>query len=92
MRTGKALDQMFYGTVTVGERGQVVIPAKARAEQDINAGEKLLVFAHPAGSGISLVKMSGMAEFVETLKAVLAIAEQHTPEEQSPDDTQPEDD
>jgi AbrB family looped-hinge helix DNA binding protein len=92
MRTGKALDQMFYGTVTVGERGQVVIPAKARAEQDINAGEKLLVFAHPADSGISLVKMSGMAEFVETLKAVLDLAEQNIPEEQSHDVSQPEDD
>ena len=83
---------MFYGTVTVGERGQVVIPAKARAEQDITAGEKLLVFVHPPGHGITLVKMSGMAEFVETLKAALAMAEQQMSEDQSSDDTQQGDD
>lgn len=74
MRADKHLDEMFFGTVTVGERGQIVIPAEARAKYDINAGEKLLVFAHPGGSGFSVVKMSGVAGFIETLKQVLAAA------------------
>ena len=34
----------FYGSVTVSERGQVVIPAEAREDYDIDAGDKLLVF------------------------------------------------
>ena len=34
----------FYGTVKVGERGQIVIPKKARDEYDIKAGDSLIVF------------------------------------------------
>lgn len=34
----------FYGSVTVSERGQVVIPAGARKDFDIKTGDKLLVF------------------------------------------------
>lgn len=33
----------FYGSVTVSERGQVVIPAEARKDFGIEVGEKLLV-------------------------------------------------
>jgi AbrB family looped-hinge helix DNA binding protein len=35
----------FYGAVTVSERGQVAIPAEARRDLEIQAGNKLLVFA-----------------------------------------------
>lgn len=35
----------FYGSITVSERGQVVIPAEARADFDIKTGDKLLVLA-----------------------------------------------
>ena len=34
----------FYGSVTVSERGQIVIPADARKDFNINTGNKLLVF------------------------------------------------
>jgi len=34
----------FYGSITVSERGQVVIPADARKDFGIKAGDKLLVF------------------------------------------------
>jgi AbrB family looped-hinge helix DNA binding protein len=34
----------FYGSVTVSERGQTVIPAEARKDFNIKAGDKLLVF------------------------------------------------
>lgn len=33
----------FYGSVTVSERGQIVIPADARRDFNIKAGDKLLV-------------------------------------------------
>lgn len=38
-------NKRFYGSVTVGERGQIVIPAEARRDFDIQPGEKLLVLA-----------------------------------------------
>jgi AbrB family looped-hinge helix DNA binding protein len=34
----------FYGSVTVSERGQIVIPAEARRDFAIQTGDKLLVF------------------------------------------------
>jgi len=34
----------FYGSVTVSERGQIVIPADARRDFGIMTGDKLLVF------------------------------------------------
>ncbi len=37
-------DKKFYGTTTVGEKGQVVIPAEARQYLKLKKGEKLLVF------------------------------------------------
>ena len=39
----------FYGAVTVGERGQVVIPAQARRDHGIEAGDKLIVLGRPEG-------------------------------------------
>ena len=39
------LKPAFYGSVTVGERGQVVLPAKVRTKFNINPGDKLLVLA-----------------------------------------------
>jgi AbrB family looped-hinge helix DNA binding protein len=37
-------DKRFYGSVTVSERGQIVIPADARKDFGIKTGDKLLVF------------------------------------------------
>lgn len=36
-----------YGTVTVGERGQVVIPAQLRKMFKVESGDRLVVFAKP---------------------------------------------
>lgn len=41
--------RMFYGSVTVGERGQIVIPAQARREHGIAPGDKLIVLGSPDG-------------------------------------------
>ena len=40
-------DEAFYGSATVGERGQVVIPAEARQELGIEPGDKVLFMHHP---------------------------------------------
>lgn len=37
-------NHIFHGSTTIGEKGQVVIPAEARKAMDIKKGEKLLVF------------------------------------------------
>lgn len=44
-----------FGIVTVGEKGQIVIPAKARKVFHISAGDRLLVLGDE-GQGIAIVK------------------------------------
>ncbi len=46
----------LIGTTTVGERGQIVVPADARAELGINAGDKLLVFKAPIDGALIIAK------------------------------------
>jgi len=45
----------FFGSVKVGERGQIVIPSKARKIYKINPGDQILVFGH-ANKGLGLMK------------------------------------
>ena len=35
----------FHGTTTIGEKGQIVIPAETRKAMDLKSGDKLLVFS-----------------------------------------------
>ena len=44
------------GSVTVGDRGQIVIPAEAREKLSINSGDKLLVFAKFHGNFLLIAK------------------------------------
>lgn len=41
------LKPKFYGSTTVGSRGQIVIPCDLREELDIESGAKLLFFHFP---------------------------------------------
>lgn len=54
----------FYGSTTVGERGQVVIPADARRELEITPSTKLLVFGGLGGGGLMLTKADHFTEFI----------------------------
>jgi len=56
-------DSYIYGTVKVGERGQVVIPSKARKDFKIKPGDLLLVIAGKNRRGIAMVKADMMREF-----------------------------
>jgi len=57
-----SIESCFFGSVTVGERGQVVIPAEIRREHGISPGDHLLVFRHPYTVGVILVKLDAMHE------------------------------
>jgi AbrB family looped-hinge helix DNA binding protein len=53
----------IFGTTSVGERGQVVIPAEAREELGIKAGEKFVVFGDAKRGTVILVKSEIMNKF-----------------------------
>ncbi len=53
---GHILRGRFCGAATLGERGQVVIPAEARKEYGLEIGDKVLVFLNPHNSGLLMIK------------------------------------
>jgi len=55
-----------FGIVKVGERGQIVIPKKARDIFNINPQDSLLVLGDEA-QGIALVKHDKFMEFIEAV-------------------------
>ena len=67
----------FYGSVTVSERGQVVIPADARKDFGIKTGDKLLVFGDlERGLGIATFNimqrtMEGTAELFREIEPTI---------------------
>ena len=56
----------IFGSVKVGERGQVVIPKEAREIFDINPGDILLVLGDTE-RGIALVKADALQEFARKI-------------------------
>lgn len=65
------LSESFFGTSTVGERGQVVIPAEAREEFGIQPGDKLMVMRHPVHAGVMLFKIDSAREFLDEFQRTL---------------------
>lgn len=61
----------FYGTTTLGEKGQVVIPAEARNALKLKKGEKLLVFSMGHGM-LALTKLEHLAKFEQHMTKRLA--------------------
>lgn len=51
----------FFGTVTVGERGQIAIPKKAREVFRISPGDLLLIFGDEE-QGIGILPKQAMKE------------------------------
>lgn len=53
----------FYGSVTIGERGQIAIPAQARRDHSFEPGDKLLVLGSP--DGLALMSAERLIEVLE---------------------------
>ncbi len=60
----------FYGTTTIGEKGQVVIPAEARKALKLRSGDKLLVFGM-GGNMVTFAKFEQLEKIAEKLSAKL---------------------
>lgn len=75
----------LFGTVRVGERGQIVLPKKARDVFKINAGDILVVLGdesleHP---GIALIQENYFLQMAQILKAALDATEPQKGDEES---------
>lgn len=63
-----SVSDFFYGAVTLGERGQVVIPAEARKRHGLQPGDKLLVLRHPHVRGLVLARVDDMRTVLDELQ------------------------
>lgn len=86
-------EPVFYGAVTVGERGQVVIPQQAREAQGIKPGDKMLVLGGGFdGHGLVMIKaeavsglLARLSERVTALERVFRMSAEHKEQEQNRD-------
>ena len=75
MQCNERMEDCFYGAATVGERGQVVIPAEARAELGIKPGDKLRVMRHPIYQGLMIAKIDALRGFIDHFAKSVEILE-----------------
>jgi AbrB family looped-hinge helix DNA binding protein len=57
----------FYGSTSVSDKGQVVIPAEAREALGLNRGDKLMVLSGPRKNVLILVKPDKLRKMVGEL-------------------------
>ena len=57
----------MFGVVKVGDKGQIVIPAKARKIFDIQPGDSLIVLGDE-GQGIAIIKEKGLLDLLKSAK------------------------
>lgn len=74
----------FYGTVTVSERGQIVIPTDARRDFGIHTGDKLLIVGD-LEQGIGIITVSMMKKLLENVEVLKYLVENAT----AADETKP---
>ncbi len=55
-----------YGTTTLGSRGQLVVPAKARRALKLKPGDKMVVFVNH-GKVLGLIKTASIDSFLSHL-------------------------
>jgi AbrB family looped-hinge helix DNA binding protein len=75
----------LVASVTVGERGQIVIPSEARADLKIDPGTKLLVFMMPGNDALMVTRPEAFEErakmmqnhFADMLASQESVKEEH---------------
>ena len=60
----------LFGIVTVGDKGQVVIPAKARKLFDISPGDQLVILGDEA-QGLAIIKAESFLELAQAASDLL---------------------
>ena len=59
---------LYFTTVTVGKKGQIIIPAKLRKELSIAPEEQLVILSVPHQEGFAVLKTKSFIERQEKFK------------------------
>lgn len=68
------IEECFFGTVKIGDRGQIVIPAEARHALGFKPGDKLIVARDPAVEGLVIARVDALQDVVDYLSGMIARA------------------
>ncbi len=61
-------NKKLYGTATIGSKGQVVIPAEAREELNLQPGDRLYVLS-AMDKGVVFLKEEALEQLVQNMSA-----------------------
>ena len=61
-------NRIFYGMVTISEKGQIALPVEIRRDLDIDAGDRFLVVKRRDDGGILLMKQNIMDNIIEKIQ------------------------
>lgn len=62
----------FYGSATVGSKGQIVIPQEARETMNIQTGDKLVIIGMKDGTMLGMCTVDGVETFLNEMTDRLA--------------------
>ena len=69
----------LYGAVTIGERGQLVIPSALRKELKINPGDKLMIFAKVDKKVMSMMREEDFSNLLHKASQLISKLESKVP-------------
>lgn len=70
MKTLHHKKKHFFGTATIGEKGQIVVPVEARDAMKLKKGDKLLVFG-VGDDTVTFTKLARLEKFASHLEGRL---------------------
>lgn len=76
----------IIGSVTMNDRGQVVLPAKLRSEMGLEAGAKLLVLSPPSRHMLMLIPAEQLTEMMAMIQAQMVEALAAVEKTEEPED------
>jgi AbrB family looped-hinge helix DNA binding protein len=62
----------FFGSATIGTKGQIVIPAEAREALSFKEGDKVIILNAPHGDGIMVLKTEIFEQLIGNMQSKLS--------------------
>jgi AbrB family looped-hinge helix DNA binding protein len=61
-------ERIFYGMITVSEKGQIALPVEIRRDLNIDTGDRFLVVKRRDNGGIVLLRQNIMDNIIEKIQ------------------------
>jgi len=61
-------ERIFYGMITVSEKGQIALPIEIRRDLNIDTGDRFLVVKRRDNGGIVLLRQNIMDNIIEKIQ------------------------